>query len=286
MDLPGQLSAPRCFGVVGRLDEVYWIWLEDVGDGSKEWSISDYGRAARHLGQFNGAYLAGRPVPEYAWLTRGRVKSWLIDAQPIIENLHQFLHEAKRPHWLTEPQIKRLLAIWARREPLLQALDRLPRTLCHHDAFRRNLFALQERTVAVDWQILGTGAIGEEMVPLVGITLQFMNMAPAKLQALEETVLDGYVAGLRDAGWQGDERLARFGYAASAALFIGVATVGCWPSVARESRYKLAEKAIGHPIADIIANFGALQDHFLDLGDKALAMVGLFDASLQFWNLA
>ena len=151
----------------------------------------------------------------------------------------------------------------------------MPRTLCHHDAFRRNLFAGQDQTVAIDWQIVGTGAVSEDIVPLVGITLQFMNLATAKLGELEKRVVDGYLTGLRDAGWHGDERIVRFGYTASAALFIGVATVGCWPSVAHESRYKIAENAIGHPIDTVIANFGALQDHFLDLGDEALEMLGV-----------
>ena len=275
--LEGQFSAPRCIAVVDYPGNQYWVWLEDIADQTAIWSIDDYNCAARHLGQFNGNYLVGRPLPNYPWLSKGRVRSWLEDAKPILDNLRPFLREAKRPHWLTEPQIERVLALWANRELLTGALDRLPRTFCHHDAFRRNLFAGSRKTgtsgtIAIDWQIAGTGAVAEDIVPLVGITLQFMNLEPAKLKDLEDAVLAGYIAGLQDAGWRGDERIVRFGYAAAAALFIGVATIGCWPSVAHESWYLATERAIGYPIDAIIANFGEMQDHFLDLGDQALEL--------------
>jgi hypothetical protein len=34
-------------------------------------------------------------------------------------------------------------------------------------------------------------------------------------QALERAVFDGYVEGLRETGWRGDPRMARFGYCAA-----------------------------------------------------------------------
>src|SRR5579859_210409 len=66
-DLPG-LAAPHCYGVEEQVDGAHWLWLEAVqDDGGPMWPLDCYGTAARHLGQFNGAYLAGRPRPEYAW---------------------------------------------------------------------------------------------------------------------------------------------------------------------------------------------------------------------------
>ena len=56
-DLVGDLVAPRCMGIVEYPDKESWLWLEDIGEsGDGVWSLERYGLAARHLGQFNGAY--------------------------------------------------------------------------------------------------------------------------------------------------------------------------------------------------------------------------------------
>jgi hypothetical protein len=70
-DLPPGLVAVRCFGVVEYPDQEFWLWLEDVEDRTR--SRADYGLAAYRLGQFNGAYLCGRPIAQAAWLSTGEV---------------------------------------------------------------------------------------------------------------------------------------------------------------------------------------------------------------------
>ena len=70
-DLPGRLVAPRCYDVVEHADRGLWLWLEAIDDEyGGTWPLSRYGLAARHLGQFNGAYLTGRPLPAAPWLVR------------------------------------------------------------------------------------------------------------------------------------------------------------------------------------------------------------------------
>jgi len=59
--------------------------------------------------------------------------------------------------------LDRLLLLWAHRQELLDALDRLPQVLSHNDAFRRNLFLKSERLLAVDWAFLGPGPVGAEL---------------------------------------------------------------------------------------------------------------------------
>src|SRR3712207_7779326 len=57
--------------------------------------------------------------------------------------------------------------LWEERERFLTALDRLPQTFCHHDAFRRNLLVRRgpegEELVALDWTQTGHGAVGQEL---------------------------------------------------------------------------------------------------------------------------
>jgi len=76
-DLPG-VVAPQCYGVEKQADGTVWLWLEAVqDDGGPAWPLDSYGTAARHLGQFNGAYLAGRPRPGYSWLSRHWLRDWV-----------------------------------------------------------------------------------------------------------------------------------------------------------------------------------------------------------------
>lgn len=280
VDLPGQFSAPRCFGVVEYPNDEFWIWLEAITDVvGGVWPLEQYGMAARHLGQFNGAYVLGRPLPDYSWLTEGRVKNWLDLGEPVLRNLRAIVQSTPKRHWLSETDTNRILALWADRKRLLAALEQLPRTFCHHDAFRRNLFAQKSagglaQTVAIDWQIVGTGALGEELTPLIALSLLFMNVEMQHAKELDEIVFRGYLEGLRDVGCQVDERIVRYGYTASAALTIGVAGVGMWlPNMLEDEWRASVEKGVGHPIESILDTQAALQQYLLDLGEEAQELV-------------
>ena len=48
----------------------------------------------------------------------------------------------------------------------------------------------------------------------------------ADARKLDQMVFDGYVEGLAEAGWHGDPRLVRLGYAASSALCFGIGYPG------------------------------------------------------------
>ncbi len=64
--ITGNLIPPRCYGVAEPDDDAAWIWLEEiVEDEADDWPLARYGLAARHLGQFNGRYLVGEPMPEH-----------------------------------------------------------------------------------------------------------------------------------------------------------------------------------------------------------------------------
>ena len=69
-DLPGGMAAPRCLAVEEQAGHELWMWLEEVTDHmGQPWPLARYRLAARHLGRFNGAYLAGRPLPADPWLS-------------------------------------------------------------------------------------------------------------------------------------------------------------------------------------------------------------------------
>ena len=76
--LPGGLAAPRCLAVETQPDGTSWLWLEAITDAHPgPWPLERYAWVARRLGRFNGAYLAGVPLPDQSWLSQGLLRSWV-----------------------------------------------------------------------------------------------------------------------------------------------------------------------------------------------------------------
>ncbi|MEE9279162.1 MAG: aminoglycoside phosphotransferase family protein [Myxococcota bacterium] len=207
-ELPEGFGVPRCLGVAEPSPSEFWLWLEDVeGATGEEMSLDDHGQAARRLGQLQAPYLTGLPLPVYPWLTTER---WL---------------EYGSRHWgagaiarLRQRVPDGLLRLWAERDRLLDAFGRLPLTLCHRDFNAGNLFVLDGRVVAIDWDCAGVGMIGEDLADLVCEALVYFGFDLRRAEGLAETAFASYVSGLREGGWLGDPALARTGFAVGSAL--------------------------------------------------------------------
>jgi hypothetical protein len=276
-DLPEGLVAVRCFSIVEYPDQEFWIWLEDVEDST--WSRQEYGLAAYHLGQFNGAYLAGRPIPQASWLSTGAVRLWLEWGEPGIADIETLSRLPIHQLWLDTACIARIRNLWAQREQLLAALDRLPRTFCHFDTYRRNLMIRRNHlgkseTVAIDWAAAGTGGVGVELSALIGAGVTMYEISARELKEYEAVVFSGYMAGLRQAGWEGDQRLVRFGFAAAAALHYGLGLTGLLLSLlADEQEVQFLERFFARHREELMAEQAIFQPYFVDLGEEALALL-------------
>jgi hypothetical protein len=243
-------SLPKAFGAPRHLGHAqqgghHYLWLEDLGADDVPWSLRDYAYAARQLGRFNGAYLTERPLPAAEWLSRDWLRSWLAEGAAAIDEL---------PRHRAHPLVGRiypaelsaeLTNLWKCRDILLAALDRLPQVLCHHDAFRRNLFLRSGRLLAVDWAFLGVGPLGAELAPLVTGSAAFLGIGRTQWVALEDAAVDAYYQGLVDAGWRGPEEQVRFGLAASSALRY-------WPAVVRLVLPTLLEETAQRRTEDVL----------------------------------
>ena len=220
-NLPGGITAPQCFATEEKTNGAYWIWMEDIQDEiENSWPLEQYGIVARLLGRFNGAYLSGMPIPDQPWVTRQWLRKYLDHAAPAVDRL---MHSMEHPLILrclpgiTAEFIQR---IWNERLEILDILEHLPQTFCHQDAFRRNLFFRHTpdkwpEVVAVDWSYSGVAAVGEEIAPLVHASLEFGAVPKEDAFRLEQIVLEGYMDGLREVGWQGNPDTIRFSYAAT-----------------------------------------------------------------------
>lgn len=195
-------------------------------------------------------------------------------------NLRRFLQKTTWANPLVRqafpvPIDDRLLQLWKNRQQLLDILEKLPRTLCHLDAWNPNLFSGQgqPRTTAIDWEFVGQGAVGEELVQLIWCNLYYFNLDLAEAASLEQAIYENYLAGLKAAGWHGDPRLVRLGYTASAALRWGLSAPGLGLAL-DETRY-LAEAQRWHrPVAEILRQRAGMAYLLLDRADEALRLAG------------
>ena len=287
-DLPGGVVAPRCLGVTRRLGDTLWLWLEEAREQyGPRWPLEQYARAAHCLGRFNGAYLAGQPIPAYPWLCGPASLRGMLDYFAGFEDVIRDPQAWQPPlvqRAIPASAAPRLLRLWAERAPLIAALERLPQTLCHKDAWRRNMFApagagAAEGLVMIDWAYVGRGELGLDAGDLFAASYSLFGVELCAPRELDRVVFEQYLDGLRAAGWQGDWRMARFGYAAYAALKYGCLTF--WLRDAGDSRNHAAwERLAGCSMAEYVENQGRLVAYLLDLADEARELLETIPSKL------
>jgi hypothetical protein len=149
-----------------------------------------------------------------------------------------------------------ILQAWERRGEFISALESLPQTFCHQDAFDGNLIwrhntAGQDQLVGLDWAYTGNAALGEELAPLA-----FMYIGQNKKQHYE-LCLRGYLAGLADAGYVADARQVRF--ASLAAIFYryfyGSIFGELWNGLRNEANHPFIASQLGIPTIEILFGF-------------------------------
>ena len=280
-DLPGGISAPRCLGITKYKDGVCWLWLENVQDAaSRAWLLTEYGSVARRLGQFNGAYLGGRPLPDFPWLSRNWIKGWM-DAYE--GGCRETLELIKTEDFWVQPLMRSafpypitgdVLRLRENHETLLATLHRLPQTFCHLDAYRPNFFIQRDphgvdQVVAVDWVFTGTAAIGEEIANLLAASLIWFEYDAEDVRALDVVIFNNYLEGLHESGWHGDARLVRLGYAASCALRWGVIGIWWMLSLGDPGERTELETQWNRPLTELVPQWARTTTHVLGLAEEA-----------------
>ncbi|QLE39633.1 hypothetical protein FD723_03425 [Nostoc sp. C052] len=277
-NLTGDLVAPRCYAITKPSANVIWLWLEDIqGIPGTAWPLERFGVAARHLGYLQGSYVIAPSLPSEPWLSRNWHRVWVSNIDPTA------LEGWREPATWQHPLLKeifsttiadRVLDLWSDRQILLDAVDKAPRTLCHFDISPNNLFARynahgDDQTVLIDWSFVGYGVLGEDIVNLVLDSIFLLFVDGSSLIPLEKIVLEGYLAGLRSAGWNGDERVVRFTYSAIAAVHFGLIAGRLLKLVQNESRHSWLEQRFGRSFDEIITSRAIAITHALELADEA-----------------
>ena len=83
--------------------------------------------------------------------------------------------------------------------------------------------------MAIDWELAGLGAIGEDAGNFLGSGLLNLDVTADREEMLRDQIVDGYLAGLRGAVWAGDAGEVRAVLLATAALRALFSVAG-WPA--------------------------------------------------------
>jgi len=277
----GALRAPRCYLVAERPDRRVALWLEDLASASPAttWAPERYRIAARHLGRAQGAFATGaQRLPDAPWLSRDWLRAYLTPRDVdmgLLGDRRAWATELAR-QWLPAELGPALAAMRAGQDAFLGALDRTPRTLCHFDLHPANLFGDANRdsagdrgTVLIDWSFVGIGALGEDAGNLVPDAVLDFHVGPGDVDELYDTVVAGYLAGLRDAGWDGPPEVVELALrAAIAAKFAWIA-----PAMLRaalDGRTTLNRR----PIAETFAAWAPVVPFLVRCGDEAQRLLG------------
>jgi hypothetical protein len=275
--LPGNLSAPHCYAVDEKLDDSIWIWMEDIHNDPKgNWSPEFYEQVAYQLGLFNGAFLAGTPLPAEDWLAHNFLRNYVERAAPMITFIRSHpQHELVRS--LYGSNLPLILAIWQVRGDLLDILERMPRVFCHQDAFKRNLFYNQGKLIAIDWGFCGNAPAGSELVPLVAIALSFGDIPAGKTRAFEQLCLASYQRGLEAAGAHISTGSIRRCYVLGILLrYIFGANLGdVLPALLDEERHTWLEQGFGIPVEETSKTSQAESSYYFSIFLQALRLMGI-----------
>jgi hypothetical protein len=275
------LAVPRYYGTMETANDA-WIWMDHIIESTgKIWEIEQFQIAARQAGRFAGVILNSVPLPAYPWLSEPFFRSLLDDGGWWANLLNP---ESPNNVWespvvqgaFTETLRSQVKHIWAEKHHLLDILDRLPQVFCHNDFHRRNLMIRKEakggeELVALDWALCGPGAIGSELAQLIGASTASFDADLARFDELEATVLQNYLAELRNSGWYGDPQIVRLAYLLSVALWPG-STLPGWVAYISEGTVDTVAM-YGHSADEVMAGWVTLCELLMERADEARHLI-------------
>ena len=171
-------GVPAVLAAAERDDGSVALWLEDGGD-PPSWTPALLGRLARRLGRAQAP-----DSPDGSWIATQWLRAYL--------ETHGIAPDAT-----------------------LDRIEAMPSTLCHNDLHPDN--ALEHGSI-IDWAYCGRGARGLDAGVLVADGIADGAFDPALADEVAAAVWDGYVAGLRERGWDGIEDDVRFAFTRGTAL--------------------------------------------------------------------
>lgn len=263
------IASPRVYRVMEKEHSV-WLWMEHIQDAiGAAWRLEQYAFAADQIGRFNAAYATGAPLPDAPWLCRDHARGWTEGLSPQTAWANPYVQR----HFSSSLQTH-IMQLWGERERLYTSLDRAPQIFSHFDCQRRNLIIRNraggcQELVAVDWGLCGLGALGGDLMALIGSSVALCEWGSAHLAELEDVVFDAYLIGLRAGGWRGNADWVRLAYSAWLGLHWGLAMPAAAAFWCTDVMAPRAIQQFGRPLDDLATGWATLCEFSLARADEA-----------------
>lgn len=222
-DLPDVIYAPQCYMVEEKENGSVWIWMEEIKENNKQlWSEKEFAFIARQLGIFNGAYITEKTIPDYTWICRKWLKSWVNGCKNHSVDPTIYLSKVRNLSNLNSIY-NSYVNLNKNLDKHYNALDNLPRVLAHQDLSKQNMYinlhnCTKKQLTLIDWQFLSISGLGEDLGKLYGVALSQQDIPIEKGEYYKELLFTNYIDGLREVGWNGDTTLPKYGFYVSFAL--------------------------------------------------------------------
>lgn len=232
--LPEGMWAPTLHHVSYVDDDHLVLWWQYVEIRSSPWSLTDFARAARLLGQLAARRREGMSInatmPTFLgesgrgvalrYYTRGRVFTFDV---PAVQNDQLWRHSAlaEAVEQVGDNHLRADLLALAERVPgILDRLDQLPQTYAHGDASPQNLLTPADRpdtVLVIDWGFSTPQAVGFDLGQLLVGLAHAGQIQSVDLAVIHEAILPAYVEGLQAEGFDVDPAAVKYGYLGSLA---------------------------------------------------------------------
>jgi hypothetical protein len=271
--LPGRLRAPRTLLTAEHDDGTCWIWMEEVaGRTGSALTVPDIEAIAHSLGTTQGAYASGRAaLPDEPWLSRNWLRGWVETCARFMEVL------ADEDSW-TDPRLacllpvrERVASLWSRRHELLEIAGEPPLALAHWDFWPANLYLTAAgNAVAIDWSQIGVSGVTHDLDQMTLDTVWMLVRPDESLDVLEERILDAYIAGLRDGGYDANPADIHRWYSAAAPLRYAW-LAGAQPDIVdNPERLEFHESRFGRDVQAVFAVRARVIERAVSLGEALL----------------
>jgi Phosphotransferase enzyme family len=263
------LRAPRLFGFDDGPQHVE-LWLEELRDHHDgNWPTTQFGVAARHIALHNASLIAN-PIEGYraetGWGEQHgqphRIPE-VLDRLKILRNQRGAEELMSR---LEDDGFARTLSMIQETPTRLERLAQLPQVVLHHDLVRSNLFALTPTTTAaIDWENVGLGPLGVDLVPLVHGSVRRGEASADDLLTLRDTALAQYEAGLNEAHVDASTVRSAYDLAAALRWHVVLGTITAWldPTITGMRGTRPNE-----PRAEGLRHLIKLSSYLLDTADR------------------
>ena len=194
---PPDLYLPRCLLLEEETAQTR-IWMEFVegATGSNHLHADELASCAERIGRFQANFHRegprGLPFLQAFPAIRSSFDLWYtyIMSKTLATTIQGFPDNIR----------KLLLDYAAHAEEWLQAVDRLPDTLCQGDVHHDNLILRGQDVYLIDWDCAGYGRMGEDAVDVHMEAFVYSSRDTADLPRYRKRILDAYCTGARDRG--------------------------------------------------------------------------------------